>query len=103
MPTILSAHTRARKNLLTLRAPVSFNPAQEEGEEFEEQGRTSQENGPEWSEAQAQHRISQQLLPSVREAAAWGQRGVRIWKRKHWNGLKVPTSKKGLVSQHMSY
>jgi hypothetical protein len=87
MPTILSAHTRARKNLLTLRAPVSFNPAQEEGEEFEEQGRTSQENRPDWNEAQAQHRISQQLLPSaggrliyvVREAAAWGQRGVRIW------------------------
>lgn len=91
MPTILSAYTRARKNLLTLRVPVSFNPAQEEGEGFEEQGRSSQENGPGWSEAQAQHRISQQLLPpaggrliyAVRQAAAWGQRGVRIWERKH--------------------
>ena len=89
MPTILSPHTRARKNLLTLRAPVSFNPAQEEGEEFEEQNsRTSQENGPGWNEAQAQHRG--QLLPSaggrliyaVRESAAWGPRGVRIWERK---------------------
>ncbi|CAI9176585.1 unnamed protein product [Rangifer tarandus platyrhynchus] len=53
--------------------------------------RTSQENGPGWSEAQAQHRISQQLLPSaggrliysVRESAAWGPRGVRVWERKH--------------------
>ena len=77
---------------------MSFNPAQEEGEGFEEQGegfeeqgRSSQENGPGWSEAQAQHRISQQLLPpaggrliyAVRQAAAWGQRGVRIWERKH--------------------
>ena len=37
MPTVLSPHRRASKNLLTLRAPVSFSPAQEEGEEFEEQ------------------------------------------------------------------
>ena len=90
---------------------MSFNPAQEEGEGFEEQGRSSQENGPGWSEAQAQHRISQQLLPpaggrliyAVRQAAAWGQRGVRIWERKHENRLRIPTDKKGLVSQHMSY
>lgn len=70
---------------------MSFNPTQEEGEEFEEQGRSSQENVPGWSEAQAQHRISQQLLPpaggrliyAVRQAAAWGQRRVGIWERKH--------------------
>lgn len=90
---------------------MSFNPAHEEGEEFEEQGRANQENGPGWSEAQAQHRISQQLLPSaggrliyaVRQSAAWGPRGVRIWERKHYNRLRIPIDKKGLVSQHMSY
>ena len=103
MPTVPSPQSRARKNLLTLRA--RFPSILPKKRARREEGRTSQENRQGWSKARAQHGISQQHLPSaggkahlqmaprcgqrpsatgeaVREAAGWVQRGVRIPDRK---------------------